>query len=459
MSIQPENLEAITLGLSNSIFRVTRPIDGMNLLVRLFGSVASSLIDRAESIRAMECFSAAGASPRVVAVAPDGSLEEFVGSAKMLSHESVRDANVVAMMADALAAAHAVRLPPGVPSALVPRLRSWAARCATMAEADPLAGACVAAVEPVLALLRHVGLGTAAGDGSWGALPHGMCHNDAQPLNALVGGDGRMVLIDLEYAAVMPVAYDIANHFCEWGHAYDGAAPEAPHPQCLPTGESRHAFLSRYLAARASPRPDAAGTPRRYAGVGGVGALDADATLLAPAAHLHWALWGVLHSAATAAATAAGGAGGGGGSVGGGGGGGFNYATFAAQRLAHLYLLLPSARAAAATASRSALPPPSAAEAAAGVADAEEAALARVGLAAHPLPLAEGRGGRHALRAVYGRGGGGCLGVLVPRVLAPPEGAEEPSRSRRPPVVSVVLPTSRGVESPAWPLRRAAAPC
>ncbi|CAD6237962.1 unnamed protein product [Miscanthus lutarioriparius] len=54
----------------------------------------------------------------------------------------------------------------------------------------------------------------------------GFCHNDLQYGNIMIYEETRQVtLIDYEYASFNPIAFDIANHFCEMAADYHTATP------------------------------------------------------------------------------------------------------------------------------------------------------------------------------------------------------------------------------------------
>ncbi|RRT83035.1 hypothetical protein B296_00003907 [Ensete ventricosum] len=54
----------------------------------------------------------------------------------------------------------------------------------------------------------------------------GFCHNDLQYGNIMIDEETRVVtIIDYEYASFNPVAYDLANHFCEMAADYHSETP------------------------------------------------------------------------------------------------------------------------------------------------------------------------------------------------------------------------------------------
>ncbi|KAI0493821.1 hypothetical protein KFK09_023946 [Dendrobium nobile] len=54
----------------------------------------------------------------------------------------------------------------------------------------------------------------------------GFCHNDLQYGNIMIEEETKMLtIIDYEYASFNPIAYDIANHFCEMAADYHTETP------------------------------------------------------------------------------------------------------------------------------------------------------------------------------------------------------------------------------------------
>src|ERR1700732_2566850 len=58
----------------------------------------------------------------------------------------------------------------------------------------------------------------------------------------------QLVVIDFEYAAPNPRAYDLANHFCEWMYNYHSSSPYCANAEEYPTAEERLRFLEAYVA-------------------------------------------------------------------------------------------------------------------------------------------------------------------------------------------------------------------
>ncbi|PSC76159.1 putative choline kinase 2 [Micractinium conductrix] len=56
-------------------------------------------------------------------------------------------------------------------------------------------------------------------------------------------------LIDYEYSTLNDVAFDVANHFCEWAYNYHGDEAHVFHDAWLPSEEQQLAFCRAYVAA------------------------------------------------------------------------------------------------------------------------------------------------------------------------------------------------------------------
>ncbi|KAK9826264.1 hypothetical protein WJX74_003749 [Apatococcus lobatus] len=110
-------------------------------------------------------------------------------------------------------------------------------------------------------------------------------------------------LIDYEYAALNPIAYDIANHWCEWGCDYHSPAPHVCNYDLMPSPKQQRRFVRAYVDAVASLRRQHSdhnvplgileeATSRAEVEA----AIVAAANAYLPASHLYWGLWGLLQA-------------------------------------------------------------------------------------------------------------------------------------------------------------------
>ena len=71
--------------------------------------------------------------------------------------------------------------------------------------------------------------------------------NQAQ-LNSPDQRHRQLIVIDFEYAAPNPRAYDLANHFCEWMYNYHSNTPFVANTEDYPSAAERARFLEAYVA-------------------------------------------------------------------------------------------------------------------------------------------------------------------------------------------------------------------
>ncbi|RZR80054.1 hypothetical protein BHM03_00005964 [Ensete ventricosum] len=74
----------------------------------------------------------------------------------------------------------------------------------------------------------------------------GFCHNDLQYGNIMIDEETR---VDYEYASFNPVAYDLANHFCEMAADYHSETPHILDYSKYPDHEERQRFVKLYLGS------------------------------------------------------------------------------------------------------------------------------------------------------------------------------------------------------------------
>jgi len=141
--------------------------------------------------------------------------------------------------------------------------------------------------------------------------PRVFAHNDAQYGNLLRLARPRegqpshhnIIVVDFEYAAPNPAAYDIANHFQEWTADYHSPEPHILHPDRYPTAEQRRNF---YLAYLSPAQPITSCTPsialpeipavEKIDNEKKVKELDEEVRVWMPAALAQWTIWGIVQS-------------------------------------------------------------------------------------------------------------------------------------------------------------------
>lgn len=89
----------------------------------------------------------------------------------------------------------------------------------------------------------------------------------------------QIIVVDFEYAAPNPAAFDIANHFQEWTTAYNSATPHILRPEAYPEPSDRENFYRAYLGSEA-----------------GVEQLEDQVRVWSAACHGMWAVWSVVQA-------------------------------------------------------------------------------------------------------------------------------------------------------------------
>lgn len=97
----------------------------------------------------------------------------------------------------------------------------------------------------------------------------------------------QLIVIDFEYAAPNPRAYDLANHFCEWMYNYHSAIPYIANTEDYPTAVERSRFLEAYVAHGGGTQAEKDETVRL---------LEQEIMDWRVASHAFWCLWGVVMS-------------------------------------------------------------------------------------------------------------------------------------------------------------------
>lgn len=114
----------------------------------------------------------------------------------------------------------------------------------------------------------------------------GFCHNDLQYGNIMMDEETRSItLIDYEYASYNPIAYDLANHFCEMAADYHSDTPHFLDYSKYPELEERQRFIRVYLSSEGKKPSNAK-----------VNQLMTAVEKYTLANHLFWGLWGLISS-------------------------------------------------------------------------------------------------------------------------------------------------------------------
>ncbi|CAN6359357.1 unnamed protein product [Urochloa humidicola] len=117
----------------------------------------------------------------------------------------------------------------------------------------------------------------------------GFCHNDLQYGNIMIDEETKMLtIIDYEYASFNPVAYDIANHFCEMAADYHSEKPHILDYTKYPDTNKRKQFAQTYL------RSSVKSLICEESEAEEVENLIKSIEKYTLASHLVWGLWGII---------------------------------------------------------------------------------------------------------------------------------------------------------------------
>uniref|UniRef100_A0A0D6R8Q4 Choline kinase N-terminal domain-containing protein n=1 Tax=Araucaria cunninghamii TaxID=56994 RepID=A0A0D6R8Q4_ARACU len=244
------------------------------VLVRIYGHGAKLLFDRESEVRAFERMSQLGQGPRLLGRFPSGRLEEFL-NARTLSAPDLRDPNISQKIAVKLHEFHNLDIEGSSHPRLWERLSDWLENSRRLSKPGIIEEFQLNGLQAEITKLK-----TAI---SKPGERVGFCHNDLQYGNIMIDEkDGNITLIDYEYATYNPVAFDIANHFCEMMADYHTETPHLLHQKKYPDFAERQRFVECYL--KASGNEDDCEVEKLIK--------DIDHYVLA--SHIHWGLWGIL---------------------------------------------------------------------------------------------------------------------------------------------------------------------
>lgn len=248
---------------------------GRKVLVRIYGEGVEVFFDREDEIRTFECMSRLGQGPRLLGRFASGRVEEFI-HARTLSASDLRDPEISALIASKLREFHDLDVPGPRKVLLWDRLRKWLKAALSMCTSEEIREFHLDAIEEEITTLESL---LSREDQSVA-----FCHNDLQYGNIMIDEESRQVtLIDYEYASFNPMAYDIANHFCEMTANYHTETPHILDYDKYPDLEERKRFVRTYLSSSGENLDD----------------LKVENLLQAiekytVASHLVWGLWGII---------------------------------------------------------------------------------------------------------------------------------------------------------------------
>ncbi|XP_052196118.1 probable choline kinase 2 [Diospyros lotus] len=245
------------------------------VLLRIYGEGVEVFFDRNDEIRTFEFVSKHGQGPRLLARFPIGRIEEFI-HARTLSASDLRDPEISALIAAKMKEFHDLDMPGLKKVFLWERMRNWLNAAKSLSppeEADAFRLHCLE--EEISLLERRLSRDNQS---------IGFCHNDLQYGNIMIDEEmNSITIIDYEYASYNPVAYDIANHFCEMAADYHTETPHILDYCKYPGLEERQRFLRLYLSRAAVEQSDEEIEQRIQ-----------DIEKYTLASHLLWGLWGII---------------------------------------------------------------------------------------------------------------------------------------------------------------------
>ncbi|RRT71313.1 hypothetical protein B296_00032757 [Ensete ventricosum] len=275
-------LEVVPLkgALTNEVYQVNWPTlskDGVSrkVLVRIYGEGVDVFFDRENEIQTFECMSQHGQGPLLLGRFANGRVEEFI-HARTLSAPDLRDPDVSALIASKLREFHVRNMPGPRKVFLWERLRLWHKEAIKMCSSEEIEEFHLDTLDEDITTLENI---LSTEDQSIG-----FCHNDLQYGNIMMDEEFRQVtIIDYEYASFNPIAYDLANHFCEMAANYHTETPHILDYDKYPDVEERKRFIQIYLSSDNKTSEDTE-----------VEQMLRLTEKYALASHLLWGLWGII---------------------------------------------------------------------------------------------------------------------------------------------------------------------
>ncbi|XP_075505327.1 putative choline kinase 2 isoform X1 [Primulina tabacum] len=249
------------------------------VLVRIYGEGVDIFFDRQNEIRTFEFISRKGQGPLLLGRFSTGRIEEFI-RARTLTASDLRDPEISALIAAKMKEFHSLDMPGSKSIVLWDRLLNWlkdAKRLSSPQEAEAFQ---LSVMENEISVLEK-SLTTA----------HqlvGFCHNDLQYGNIMMDEETKLItIIDYEYASYNPIAFDLANHFCEMAADYHTETPHIMDYSKYPGLKERQTFLHIYLSCSEFC---AGSQPSNFE----VEQLEEQVEKYTLASHLLWGLWGII---------------------------------------------------------------------------------------------------------------------------------------------------------------------
>lgn len=265
--------------MTNEVFQIKWPTStgevSRKVLVRIYGEGVGVFFDRDNEIRTFEYMSKNGQGPRLLGRFPNGRIEEFI-HARTLSASDLRDPDISALIATKMKEFHDLEMPGPKDVILWGRLRNWLSTAKRLCSPEEANAFQLDSIEKEISILEKEL-----------SVPNqriGFCHNDLQYGNIMIEEESKSItIIDYEYASYNPIAFDIANHFCEMAADYHTDIPHILDYSKYPGLEERKRFVRMYLSSSGNQPSDKE-----------VEQLVQDVENYTLADHLFWGLWGII---------------------------------------------------------------------------------------------------------------------------------------------------------------------
>ncbi|XP_019438839.1 PREDICTED: probable choline kinase 2 [Lupinus angustifolius] len=198
--------------------------------------------------------------------------------ARTLSAVDLRDPAISALIATKMRDFHNLHMPGAKKAQLWQRMRNWVNHAKSLCSPKDAKNFGLDKLDAEINILEVLL--------SEGYEEIGFCHNDLQYGNIMIDEETRSItLIDYEYASYNPIAYDLANHFCEMTANYHSDNPHVLDYSKYPGLDERQRFIHNYLSSQGKKPSNIE-----------VEQLVTAAEKYTLANHLFWGLWGVISS-------------------------------------------------------------------------------------------------------------------------------------------------------------------
>jgi len=265
--------------MTNEVYQINWPTKNdeivRKVLVRIYGEGVEVFFNRDDEIRTFECVSKHGQGPRLLGRFPDGRVEEFI-HARTLSAADLRNPEISALIAAKMREFHSLDMPGPKNVLLWDRMRNWLCVAKSLCSSQDTKEFCLDTLGEEISMLQK--------ELSHDHLDVGFCHNDLQYGNIMMDEETRSItIIDYEYASYNPIAFDLANHFCEMAANYHSETPHILDYNKYPELEERQRFVRIYLSSTGDLPTEEQ-----------VEKVVQDVEKYASANHLFWGLWGII---------------------------------------------------------------------------------------------------------------------------------------------------------------------